>query len=353
MKDKFYDGNKLMTMLDLDGNKPELYLCTTNRSAGKTTYFSRYLVRRFLRCSEKFGLLYRYGYELDDVASKFFDEIRPLFFNDYTMSSKKSSHNGYATLTLYRGDDEVGVCGYAIALNASDKIRKCSHLLSDVTRLFFDEFQAESGEYLASEVDRLLSVHTSLARGGGSQSRYLPIIMTGNPVSTVNPYYTALGISSRLSSRTHFMRGHGWVMEQGFNESASNAIKMSGIYRALSANNSNYVNYATNGSYLSDDASFVGAMDGAGKYVCTLIYGGHEYGVFEYASDGILYVTDKSDVSYPLRISVALSDHAENTVLMTRYSITITRYRELFSLGHVRFKNQLCKSAFIALIGMI
>ena len=43
----YYDGTKLLSMTDLNGNQPELYLTTGNRSIGKTTWFNRYAVKRF------------------------------------------------------------------------------------------------------------------------------------------------------------------------------------------------------------------------------------------------------------------------------------------------------------------
>ena len=58
---EYYDGTKLLSMVDMNGNKPEIYITTTNRSAGKTTYFGRLAVRRFLRNKEKFILLYRFN----------------------------------------------------------------------------------------------------------------------------------------------------------------------------------------------------------------------------------------------------------------------------------------------------
>ena len=30
---QFYDGTKLLSMMDINGNKPEIYMCTSNRSA--------------------------------------------------------------------------------------------------------------------------------------------------------------------------------------------------------------------------------------------------------------------------------------------------------------------------------
>ena len=53
MKQEYYDGTKLLSMSDINGLKPELYLCTTNRTGGKTTYFNRLLVNNFLKKNKK------------------------------------------------------------------------------------------------------------------------------------------------------------------------------------------------------------------------------------------------------------------------------------------------------------
>ena len=55
----WYDGSRLMNMRDLDGDIPELFFCTSNKSAGKTTFFNRFFVSRFLSHNEKFMLLFR------------------------------------------------------------------------------------------------------------------------------------------------------------------------------------------------------------------------------------------------------------------------------------------------------
>ena len=132
----FYDGTKLLSMKDINGNTPEIYMCTSNRSAGKTTYFGRYFVNRFVKYHEKFALLYRFADELDNVADKFFNDIRGLFFPDMEMTGVKREKGAYIELFI----NEVP-CGYAIALNLADKIKKFSHMMSDVCRILFDEFQ--------------------------------------------------------------------------------------------------------------------------------------------------------------------------------------------------------------------
>ena len=228
---KYYDGTKLLSMKDINGNKPEIYMCTTNRTGGKTTYFGRLCINRFINKGEKFGLIYRYNYELDDVTDKFFKDIGSLFFPNMTMTSKRRASGIFHELFL----DEKS-CGYAFSLNSADQIKKYSHLFNDIERMLFDEFQSETNHYCSDEVKKLLSVHTSVARGQGEQVRYVPVYMLSNPVSIINPYYIEMGISERLRDNTKFLRGDGFVLEQGYVDSASKAQKESGFNRAFSKN---------------------------------------------------------------------------------------------------------------------
>ena len=123
MKTVYYDGTKLLSMLDIEGNKPEIYICTSNRTAGKTTYFGRLCVNRFLDKGEKFALVYRYNYELDDCADKFFKDLSKLFFKDMVMESKRRASGIYHELLL-----DGKSCGYAVSLNSADILKKYSHL---------------------------------------------------------------------------------------------------------------------------------------------------------------------------------------------------------------------------------
>ena len=75
-ENKYYDGTKLLSMLDINNRKPEIYMCTTNRTGGKTTYFGRLVVNRFIKQGKKFALLYRYNYELDDGENKGRQELK-------------------------------------------------------------------------------------------------------------------------------------------------------------------------------------------------------------------------------------------------------------------------------------
>ena len=78
---KFYDGTKLLSLKDINGNTPEIYISTSNRSAGKTTFFNKLCFNKYLKNGEEFMILYRFNYELSECNHKFFDDIKSIFFS--------------------------------------------------------------------------------------------------------------------------------------------------------------------------------------------------------------------------------------------------------------------------------
>lgn len=336
----YYDGVKLLSMRDINGNKPEIYMCTTNRSGGKTTFFSRLCVNRFLDSGSKFALIYRYNYELDECADKFYKDISTLFFKGTTMTSKRRASGIFHELFI---DNKS--CGYALSLNSADQLKKYSHLFSDVERMLFDEFQSETNHYCSDEIKKFISVHTTVARGQNKQVRYVPVYMCANPVSLINPYYVEMGIANRLKDDTNFLRGDGFVLEQGFIDSASKAQKESGFNRAFSSNA--YVAYSSECIYLNDNQAFVEKPSGSGRYLATLRYNGSDYGIREYESAGVVYCDDKADATFPVKLTVTTEDHQINYVMLKRNSFFLNNMRFYFEKGCFRFKDLRCKEAVL------
>ena len=343
-KPVYYDGTKLLSMKDINGKTPEIFMTTSNRSAGKTTYYGRLAVNRFLKNGEKFALLYRFNYELDDCADKFFKDIGALFFRGMIMTSQSKAKGIYHELLL-----DGKKCGYAISINSADQIKKYSHLFSDVMMILFDEFQSETNHYCADEVNKFRSVHTSIARGQSEQVRYVPVYMISNPVSIINPYYVAMGISARLDDKTKFLKGNGFVLEQGFNESASQAQRESAFNSAFA--DDIYSSYLSEGVYLNDNLAFIEKPNSPkNRYIATIKYKNCEYAIREYTELGILYCDKNADSTYPMRVSVTTDDHNINWVMLKRNDMFVSNMRYLFERGAFRFKDLSCKEAIMSLI---
>lgn len=337
---EYYDGTKLLSLLDLNKRKPEIFMVTTNKTGGKTTFFSRMLVNRFIKKKSKFMIIYRFSYELADCANKFFDDIQRLFFREYSLEAVSCSKDLYYKLML-NGEN----CGYAVALNTSDKLKTCSHVFSDTTAMFMDEFQSETGRYCSKEIQKFHTLHTAVARGNGEHVRYVPVYMCANPVTLLNPYYAAFGVSERLDNKTKFLRGNGWVLEQGYVESAAQAQLSSGFNAAFSG--SKVLAYSAQGIYLNDSHAFIEKPQGKHRYLCTIRFDGIDYAIREFTNMGIVYCDNRPDMSFHLKISVTTTDHDVNYVMLKRYSNLIKLFRFYFDKGCFRFRNASCKNAII------
>lgn len=340
----FYEGGRILSVTDINGLPPEVLLCCGNRTAGKTTYWSKWLVNKYKKNGSKFMLLYRFDYELDDVADKFFKDIKSLWFNDDYMESQKRCKGMYTE--LYMNDES---CGYAVAINKSDSIKKIGHLFTDVDYMFFDEFQSETNHYCSDEVTKLMSIHTTVARGQNKQVRFVPLIMVSNCVSIINPYFVAMGISNRLRTDTKILRGDGFVLEQTFNEAASNAQRESGFNRAFRGNEK-YIAYSSENVYLNDNLAFIEKPSGKARYICTIRCDGTDYGIKEYADEGYVYCDKKPDMSFPTKIAVTTIDHNVNYVMLKKNEFIIQTLRYYFEQGCFRFKDLQSKDAVLKML---
>ena len=340
---EFYDGTRLLSMTDINGNQPDIYLSTGNRSIGKTTWFNRYFVKDFKTKHKKFCLVYRWNYELSDCADKFFKDIQRLFFPEDEMTEKRRSNGIFVELFL-NGQS----CGYCVTLNNADSLKKFSHLLSDVDKMLFDEFQSENEHYAPNEINKLLSIHTSIARGAGEQVRRVPLYMLSNKVSIINPYFLSLGISDRLKDDTKYLRGDGFILEQSYIESVANQQMDSAFNRAFK--NESYVAYAAQNVYLNDSLTFIEKPAGMSFYVATVRNKGTDYAVKYYPQENLYYMDKAVDNDFKLKLSFSADSHDVNYILVGSGNPYILTLRNAFDRGLFRFKNQECKSAFFDML---
>lgn len=333
----YYDGCKLLSLLDLKGKDPDIYISTSNRSAGKTTFFLRMVINRFLTKQKKFCLLYRYSYEMES-SNNYYKDVKQLFFQDCDFDSNLDRDLKINFLMINNQN-----CGYGISLNNVDAIKKNSHLLNDVDTIIFDEFQPETNKYLKDEVNKLISVHRSIARGGGAQVRRVRLIMISNHVCIYNPYYVSLGIHKKLYKNTKYLRGNGFVLENNYNEHAAKANLESGFMRAFS--DRKYSDYIIGSGYLYSNENFVEKINGKKEYLLNIVQNKEYIGI--YSVNNFLYASDEANKCFNVNITTNIEDHCENTTLISRYSPYFLLIKSNFDKGYFRFKNEKIKNDII------
>lgn len=346
MGNKYYDGTKLLSLKDKNGEPPEIYMCVGNRTAGKSYYFKRLLVRRFLAGKGEFIVLTRFNYELTNLVDSFFKDIIQIDYPSLEYSAKPYA-KGMLQMIYINGE----LAGYAVCLSSADNIKKCSSLFVNVNNIMFDEFQSEVGKYVPDEVKKLLSIHTSVARGAGEQVRYVPLFMISNNVSSLNPYYSALGLTRMIKKDTKFIRGEGFVFEQTFNESASEAMKSSAFNRAFE-NATNYLEYASENISLNDDERFIGIPPSTWIYKVTIQYGNNFYNLIESPDLGLIGIKRVAENKSKYCLCFTTADHDINLIMIERNSIMISTWRKFFCQGLFRFSDYEAKQNFIDIIAI-
>lgn len=345
----FYNGVKLINSRDINGHLPEIYMVDGNRSSGKTTFFSRWFVNRFKKYGEKFILLYRFKNELVDIDNKFFNDIQGLFFKGDVMTSEVKEHGLYVELYL---NDRL--CGWAVSLNMAYKLKKCSHIFTTATRILFDEFQAKQGEYCDGEIDKFVTLHTSMARGNGQASRYLPVYMISNHISSLNPYYKLFNCCNNADKITNgFVKGDGFVIEKNMNTKIAEIQSQSAFNRACAG--SSAVAHTINNTSLCENSNFIEEINTKNyHYVCNIIVDGQTIALKSILDQENVryYFTNKIDPNVSTRFVISSSDHNDTTLLVGRNFEFMQTIRTAFDVGLIRFSDMVTKDAALTFMLM-
>lgn len=344
----FYNGVKLINSKDKYGRIPEIFAIDGNRNAGKTTWFSRWLVNRFKKYGEKFMLIYRFQNEMSNIDGKFFGDIRGLFFKNDVMSSKSEEKGLYVSLYL---NDEL--CGWAVPLNAAYKLKKMSHYFTDCKRMFFDEFQVKKDGYVPDEFDKFVTLHNSVARGNGEVTRYVPVYMVSNHISSINPYYKGWGCINEADTIVNgFYKGDGLVVEKCLNEAVAELQRQSAFNRACSG--SLAVEHTINNVSLSENHNFIEKVNINGsRYMCNIVIDGKTISLRGVAQDNCrYYFTSKIDPNINTRFVINSSEHTDTTLLVGNNYELIRGIRHAFDIGLVRFSDMATKAAALQFLAL-
>ena len=350
---KYYTGEKILSAVDLDGKKPEIYIIDGNKSAGKTVYFTRYCMKRAKENGEIFGLYVRYSVEVMGAATSTFAETMRLFFPDYTIKEKPMLKGKFAKIyvqNLKTGD--TFHIGYTLAINAVDAVKRYSSVFAEIQRLLFDEFQPESGRYCTEEFEKFTACHIAISRGGGNASRYVPVFMLSNHVSLLNPYYYNLGISERLQSDTKILKGKGWVLEFVQNDTAANQLKESRFNTAVSGTKN--FTFSTEKVFLYNDTKLIQKkIPSPARYLFTIVLEDKNLGVRLFRDENgnrCYHVSEKIDTSCLERFAPDMVSHDNTTILRGAAKPFLENMRRYIDYGKVYFENEYCKKQIIDIL---
>ena len=326
MSFNFFTPYPLFSMLDADGDRPELFFAVSNRSDGKTVGVSRALLDYYYGADlphldrssgeGKFVSLVRFKYQIGRSAEGRFLETLRLFHPGKGLVEVVRAGGTYSDIYVTDGDKREHV-GYNIPISQSSKIKEISSYFTDVDHMWQDELIPEDGRYVPREVEQMLSIQTSIARGGGEVRRYLPIYFTANRIKTTNRYFEALSASSApnsppfsrvLDPMARRYRGPGFVYQNFFNEEIERAHMNSGSAKAFRGAG---VSIAGTGWAFDQTAGITRPSPDWGPmtYVGTLKHSNRSYSLRRYSESGLMHISTKVDGSSPYVYRLTVDDH--------------------------------------------
>lgn len=340
---------------DLNDNVPGIRMFVTNRTAGKTTSFLRFILAEAIR-DRQFVLAYRKQGDLAK-SSKIFEDVLSIFeefSNIIEVIDKagvtKGTREYYAKIKRDDENIELKKIGFCIWLEEADNIKKYSSIFRKVAHYGMDEFQIESGKYLKKEISLFQSLYQTISRGGGERSRKVDVTLLSNDISLINPYYLHWRIPERLKPGTRKLRGDGWILFYELNLEARKAIEDNIVNSAFK--DSLYSKYSRGYGQLINSNTFVEKLSGKAIYLCTLYYEGKSYGIRNFVGQNLIYISRGIEPSCKLKFVLSDSEIEMNKYLLKRNSDIWKGIRQAYDANRIRYQSVECKNVMFEMLGV-
>lgn len=298
------------------------------RGIGKSFGATDFVTNQFIKKSDEFVYLRRYKTELSRGVKNFFSAL---------IKENKYPDNNLATKGLtFLIDDKI--CGYAMTLSTAQQLKSSN--FPNVKTIIFDEFLIEPGQghYLKNEVFAFLGLIETIAR-----TRNIRVIMLGNSVSEINPYFLFFDISIPYNNDIKLYKD-GMILLQYVNGTEFQKAKKQTRFGKL-VSGTDYEDYAIDNKFLDESKMFIEKKTGQAKFSFSFIYKGSTYGIWIDYNVGKMYVSNDF-VNNGLCFATTTDDHSPNTML---YSIAKkyncwNSFIQNYKLGNVYFENMKIKN---------
>lgn len=298
------------------------------RGIGKSFGATDFVTNQFIKKGDEFVYLRRYKTELSRGVKNFFSAL---------IKENKYPNNTLSTKGLtFLIDDKI--CGYAMTLSTAQQLKSSN--FPNVKTIIFDEFLIEPGQghYLKNEVFAFLGLIETIAR-----TRNIRVIMLGNSVSEINPYFLFFDISIPYNNDIKLFKD-GMILLQYINGTEFQKAKKQTRFGKL-VSGTDYEDYAIDNKFLDESKMFIEKKSGQSKFSFSFVYKGSTYGVWIDYNIGKMYVSNDY-INNGLSFATTTDDHSPNTML---YSIAKkyncwNSFIQNYKLGNVYFENMKIKN---------
>lgn len=338
-KGRYIDYNKIF------GYNRMIYMIMCDRGFGKTHGATKHLISDYFKNGNKFIYLRRYKDEMKHIDT-FFEEANEIF-PDHDFKIK--GWNFYI-------DGKLAGRGMVLTRHQSYK----GGNFIGFNNIIFDEFlreQVGSVGYIKGEVNAFLSICDTVFR----DRENVKVLMLGNSITEINPYFLDFGIIRKNNSEYAFSNKPlikdkiiAYIRDVD-EETEKQNIQRSGFRSFFGAVDS-YKKMSINNEFSDDMKIFIDKKSQEAKYYCTLKVG-HDtkLGVWIDTINVKIFISRKFDPKCKTVFTFDKLYHDENTKIVLNYrdEYKMTRITNAFKNRKLFFETSEAKQLSFELFSKI
>lgn len=338
----YYDGSRALSY-----HCPITMICG-QRSLGKTYWFKRLAIKRYIDSGKTWAYMRRYDEQikaqLQEENGFFSDIIKNGEFPDYELRQ-----NGRVMEIRRPGKKRFETFGHFFSLNAFEN-KKGSNAAT-MWMILFDEFIKSNSRsrYLPNELDALANVWETFDR----KEDRVRIVMLGNLVDMLNPYFLTWGIAlrpgmpefTRYNSKTVLLHMADASEEFAEHAEQANITRVFGGSRYDKMNRQSLVDNISSAFIIRDKPA-------TAQYMYTLSYQGDAYAVWLDANAGEYYVTAKRPKKEHM-YALTREDMRPNMIMVERAAPVLKTLARMYRYGYCFFNSERTRERVLTILQLM
>lgn len=333
----YYDGGRAVSY-----NCPITIACGT-RSYGKTYWYKRRAIRRFIKQGTTSVYMRRYDEQLKSLLRKKNSFISDLLARD-EFPGWELRQNGRVIEGKRECDKVFKPVIYFTALSAYENEKSGHDAMTD--SLIFDEFIKENKRvpYLDSEVAALMNFWETIDRREDRVRLYL----LGNAADLVNPYFLEWRITITPETPRYTKWQNGGVLLDYVTPDGAFMDRAQASNIGLVTAGTGYDAYARLNQFadLNDDF-IVKTKPSSATHTCTIAYMGDRFGVWLDAKQGEYYITLGAPSDNRPVYALTREDMRPNLVMLRRSEPMLKTLGRMYRYGYIWFDRVKTREAFL------
>lgn len=347
----YYDYNDLFSYSCADA-----YMIVGGRGVGKTYGLRKEFVKDFEQKGLRFGEVCRFAKEIPDVANGYFSKFEEKIEFPNLILTTEGNKAFYSQREAQHGAKiEKELFGYFVGLTEQQSLKK--RTFSRVGKIVLDEAIIDKEtdkyhDYLRNEFVTLMNVCSTLWReepGEIVQGRKL--ILLGNAVDFVNPYFYALGVDRPPTYGKHWFNNKSFLLDYVPPRIAEDNQESTIVGRLLRGNEETKRMFANAFTDVSDE--FIEQKPRDSKFLGGIVYQGNQYGIWWHKDSKKVFVNSKIPNNAEPVFVLTDRDNRINYKAVKASSVEMQSIANIYYGGMFRYESPAVQMRFVEVLSLL